>query len=97
MADDGPGPLAQRDHIFERFVRLDPSRDRDSGGVGPGLAIVRRLVAAHHGSVIVDEASGGGALFRVVLPTGPNRPQDRHTRAPATEPEQLPQVTTGGR
>ncbi|WP_126635459.1 sensor histidine kinase [Embleya hyalina] len=75
VADDGPGvPLAERDHIFERFVRLDPSRDRDSGGVGLGLAIVRQLVAAHHGSVVVDEAPGGGALFRVVLPTKPNRP-----------------------
>ncbi|MYS82035.1 sensor histidine kinase, partial [Embleya scabrispora] len=75
VADDGPGvPPAERDRIFGRFVRLDPSRDRDSGGVGLGLAIVHQLVAAHHGSVDVDEAPGGGALFRVVLPSEPNRP-----------------------
>ncbi|MFI1381929.1 sensor histidine kinase [Embleya sp. NPDC020886] len=77
VADDGPGvPPAERDRIFGRFVRLDPSRDRDSGGVGLGLAIVHHLVAAHHGTVAVHEAPGGGALFRVVLPTEPDRPAE---------------------
>ncbi|MET7303749.1 HAMP domain-containing sensor histidine kinase [Embleya sp. NPDC005575] len=75
VADDGLGvPPAERDRIFGRFVRLDPSRDRDSGGVGLGLAIVHQLVAAHHGTVDVGEVPGGGALFRVVLPSEPNHP-----------------------
>lgn len=69
VSDDGPGvPLADRERIFERFVRLDSARDRDTGGSGLGLSIVRDIVAAHHGDVTIDEALGGGARFVVSLP-----------------------------
>ncbi|QKW35484.1 HAMP domain-containing histidine kinase [Actinomadura sp. NAK00032] len=69
VADDGPGvPAADRERIFERFVRLDDARSRDEGGAGLGLAIARDLVAAHGGSLTVGEAPGGGALFEVRLP-----------------------------
>jgi signal transduction histidine kinase len=69
VADDGPGvPPADRDRIFERFVRLDDARSRDEGGAGLGLAIVRDLVLAHGGDVTAGEAPGGGALFEVRLP-----------------------------
>ncbi|MEU8347536.1 HAMP domain-containing sensor histidine kinase [Spirillospora sp. NPDC048832] len=69
VADDGPGvPPADRERIFERFVRLDDARSRDEGGAGLGLAIARDLVAAHGGSLTVGEAPGGGALFEVRLP-----------------------------
>ena len=67
--DDGPGvPEDRRDDIFERFVRLDASRDRDHGGVGLGLAIVAEIVRAHGGRVRVGDSPSGGARFVVELP-----------------------------
>jgi signal transduction histidine kinase len=67
--DDGPGvPEDRRDDIFERFVRLDVSRDRDHGGVGLGLAIVAEIVRAHGGRVHVGDSPSGGARFVVELP-----------------------------
>ena len=67
--DDGPGvPEDRRDDIFERFVRLDASRERGLGGVGLGLAIVAEIVHAHGGTVEVSDAPGGGARFVVELP-----------------------------
>ena len=73
VADDGPGiPVGERERVFERFVRLDASRERADGGPGGsglGLAIVAGIVAAHGGTVVADAATPGpGALLRVVLP-----------------------------
>jgi signal transduction histidine kinase len=69
VADDGPGiALADRARIFERFTRLDDARARRTGGYGLGLAIVQQVVSAHHGSVRVEDAPGGGATFTVDLP-----------------------------
>ena len=67
--DDGPGvPAAERERIFERFVRLDEARARDAGGSGLGLAIVRAIAEAEGGSVVVEDSPLGGARFTVVLP-----------------------------
>ncbi len=67
--DDGPGiSPGDRERAFERFVRLDPSRDRGSGGSGLGLAIVREIVRAHDGTVSVETSPRGGARFVVDLP-----------------------------
>ena len=69
VVDDGPGiPHDQRERVFERFVRLDESRARASGGAGLGLAIVSETTAALGGTVAVDDAPGGGAAVRVSLP-----------------------------
>ena len=69
VSDTGPGiPAEDRGRIFERFFRTDASRTRASGGTGLGLSIVAALVAAHGGSVEVDDTPGGGATFRVTLP-----------------------------
>jgi len=69
VADDGPGiPAADRERVFDRFVRLDDSRARTAGGSGLGLAIVREVITAHGGTVTVEDAPAGGALFRVRLP-----------------------------
>lgn len=69
VADDGPGIAPEdRARVFERFVRLDPTRSRTSGGTGLGLAIVDQIVRAHHGTVTVGESSDGGALLTVTLP-----------------------------
>jgi signal transduction histidine kinase len=67
--DDGPGvPAAERERVFERFVRLDEARARDAGGSGLGLAIVRAIAEAEGGSVGVEDSPLGGARFSVVLP-----------------------------
>ena len=67
--DDGAGvPSAERERIFDRFVRLDEARARDDGGSGLGLAIVREIVARHGGTVTVEDAPVGGARFAVRLP-----------------------------
>ena len=75
VSDDGPGvPLEQREHIFDRFIRLDDSRsrpdDQNSGGSGLGLAICREIVTAHGGRIWADEPKGGGARFVVQIPAG---------------------------
>jgi signal transduction histidine kinase len=59
--DDGDGiPAGERERVFERFVRLDDARARDSGGSGLGLAIVAQVVSGHGGAVrIVDRAPHG--------------------------------------
>jgi signal transduction histidine kinase len=69
VRDSGPGiPAEHLPHIFERFYRTDPSRSRESGGAGLGLAIVRQIVNAHGGRVWAENASTGGAIFFVSLP-----------------------------
>lgn len=67
--DDGPGvPEEQRSRVFDRFYRLDSSRARTSGGAGLGLAMVRRVVEGHQGSVQIETSPSGGARFEVRLP-----------------------------
>ena len=69
MEDDGPGiPPEQREHVFEPFARVDESRDRESGGAGLGLAIVRRIVVGHGGDVRATASPSGGARFVIDWP-----------------------------
>jgi len=84
VTDDGPGvPVADRDRIFERFVRLDDSRSRANGGSGLGLAITRQIADRHGGTVFVTPGSAGsdppGARFVLALPDASTQkaPQDR--------------------
>jgi signal transduction histidine kinase len=71
--DDGDGvPPSDRDRVFDRFVRLDEARDRDSGGAGLGLSITREIAAAHGGTIGVTESPMGGARFQVRLPSLPD-------------------------
>jgi signal transduction histidine kinase len=71
--DDGSGiPPEDRDRVFERFTRLDPSRvGSQQGSAGLGLALVRAVVERHRGTVQVDEAPNGGARLQVTLPAAP--------------------------
>jgi signal transduction histidine kinase len=67
--DDGRGiPPPERERAFERFVRLDEARARDSGGSGLGLAIVAEIAAAHGGSVVALEGPLGGLRIEAHLP-----------------------------
>ena len=69
VSDDGPGiPESERARVFDRFVRLDSDRSRNSGGSGLGLAIVAELVANHNGTVLIDSCPSEGARVTVVLP-----------------------------
>jgi signal transduction histidine kinase len=67
--DDGPGiPAEDRERVFDRFTRLDEGRERDGGGAGLGLAMVRSIAERHGGTVTVHDAPFGGARFLVRLP-----------------------------
>jgi signal transduction histidine kinase len=69
VSDDGPGiSPADRQRVFDRFVRLDPDRSRSAGGTGLGLAIVREIVMAHGGTVSIDDRVGGGTVVSLQLP-----------------------------
>lgn len=69
VADDGPGiPPEDRHRVFDRFVRLDSARGRDSGGSGLGLSIVFEVAAAHGGSVMIEDREPG-VRFVVRLPS----------------------------
>jgi two-component system OmpR family sensor kinase len=78
IADEGPGMTEeQADRIFERFYRADPSRSRDSGGAGLGLAIVSAVTEAHGGAISLSTSLGGGATFRITLPDGSHEAHSR--------------------
>ncbi len=70
IADQGPGiPEEMRERVFDRFYRLDDSRNRAGGGTGLGLAISREIVAAHGGSITIEENAPSGVCVVIYLPT----------------------------
>jgi len=69
VSDDGPGiGEADTERIFERFVRLDESRTRETGGTGLGLAVARAAVRAMGGELRLGPTLHGGATFEISLP-----------------------------
>jgi two-component system sensor histidine kinase BarA len=54
--------------VFDAFYQVDSSATREHGGTGLGLSIVKRLVEAHHGSVLLESTPGVGTTFFVRLP-----------------------------
>jgi two-component system OmpR family sensor kinase len=68
--DDGPGvPESMQQQVFEPFFRLEASRNRDTGGIGLGLATVRAIVLDHGGSVMLRNRKDGGLRAVVALPS----------------------------
>jgi signal transduction histidine kinase len=69
VRDHGPGvPDDALAEIFRPFTRVEAARDRASGGAGIGLAITERAVRLHHGSVVAENAEGGGLRVTMTLP-----------------------------
>jgi heavy metal sensor kinase len=69
VADTGCGiPEADREHIFERFYRVDKARSRALGGSGLGLAICKSIVEAHGGEISFSTEVDRGTTFTVRLP-----------------------------
>ena len=71
VRDSGPGvPAADQERIFDRLVRLDDARARDSGGAGLGLPIARALARAHGGELayLPEDDGDSGAAFQLRLP-----------------------------
>ncbi|CAG7621396.1 Adaptive-response sensory-kinase SasA [Paenibacillus solanacearum] len=69
IADQGVG-VAEEDlpHVFERFYRVDQTRNRETGGTGLGLAIARQIVDLHHGTIRFDSKAGQGSTVTILLP-----------------------------
>lgn len=69
LADSSPG-VSQQDiaHLFERFYRVDSSRNRHLGGAGLGLAICSNIVKAHDGTLKAFHSALGGLAIRISLP-----------------------------
>ena len=69
ITDTGIGMDSEHlEAIFDRFYRIDKTRNRNDGGSGLGLAIVKWIVEAHHGSVQVNSSPGQGSSFTVIFP-----------------------------
>ncbi len=69
VEDDGPGlPPDRIEDAFQPFVRLEPSRSVETGGIGLGLAIARSIVRAHGGTLTLENRSEGGLRAEIRLP-----------------------------
>ncbi len=90
VIDSGPGIPADRQRlIFEPFTQLEPVRHKHTPGVGLGLALVERMVAALGGRVELRSELGCGSEFTVVLPPAPPQALQASARA-ASAPHATP-------
>ena len=78
VADEGIGiSPEQHERIFERFYQIDGSARRRFGGTGIGLAIVKRIIDAHHGKIWVESELNKGSAFYFMLPLAKNQVQNQ--------------------
>jgi signal transduction histidine kinase len=85
VEDHGEGiPPAEQEKIFERFYRRGSELRRQTQGVGIGLSIVKHIVEAHGGRVLVQSTVGHGSRFTIELPLSPI-PAKPETRNPKPE------------
>lgn len=70
VSDKGPGiPEDRLKDVFEPFVRLEESRNEETGGIGLGLAIARSIIHAHGGTITLKNGTASGLTAEVRLPT----------------------------
>ncbi len=83
IKDNGPG-IAQEhlERLFDRFYRVDTARDRQMGGSGLGLSIVKWIVEAHKGQVVISSEVGVGTTIDVLLPWKTNQTEVRFVEKP---------------
>jgi signal transduction histidine kinase len=69
VEDEGPGiSEADRSRVFEPFVRLESSRNVETGGTGLGLTLVKAIVEGHGGAIVLENRAEGGLRARLRLP-----------------------------
>jgi signal transduction histidine kinase len=69
VEDEGPGiPEAELERVFRPFYRLEPSRNRESGGAGLGLAIARSIIRGQGGDIVLLNRPEGGLRATISLP-----------------------------
>jgi signal transduction histidine kinase len=70
VRDDGPGiPADKVESVFSPFVRLEASRNKETGGVGLGLTIARSIIRSHGGDIVLASHSSGGLEAVIFIPT----------------------------
>jgi signal transduction histidine kinase len=74
VVDRGIGiPEAKQKYIFDKFYRAHSGNEKDTGGSGLGLTVVKHIVDAHHGKIELESAIGKGSTFIIVLPKDDER------------------------
>jgi two-component system, OmpR family, sensor kinase len=98
VVDSGAGiPLADRERIFERFVRLDEARE-NLGGAGLGLPIARWIAESHGGSLMLESSGSHGSVFVVQLPIARDGADGRtSTRLPLVADPVAPRMPMSSR
>ncbi len=87
VEDQGPGiPAVEHEKIFDRFYRLGSELRRDTQGVGIGLSIVKHVVEAHHGQVVIRSQPGHGSRFVVQLPVSSGKDGPRNELMTKAQP-----------
>ena len=72
IQDSGPGiPEKDFERVFQPFVRLEESRNKQTGGIGLGMAIARSIVPNHGGDISLANLPGGGLTVTIHLPASP--------------------------
>lgn len=72
VTDTGIGiPAEDLPYVFDRLYRVDKARSQETGGIGLGLSIAKRIVELHQGELTVESVPEKGSTFRICLPLSP--------------------------
>jgi signal transduction histidine kinase len=86
VADQGIGiPASEHERVFEKFFRVSNGLVHDTKGSGLGLALVKHIVEAHGGRVLLESSPGAGSRFTMLIPSGETETATRHLSLEAGE------------